>query len=166
MAESIKKVPGLPFWASFDGQIYSKDGKPYKQALSNAGYYRISTRATGKAVMFSVHRLVAMAFLDNPQGLPCVNHIDEDRTNNRADNLEWCTQKYNCNHGSRNEKIAKAQLNRADESRPVILIDGLKETVYPSAMQAQRDLGINNGDIIACCRGRRKSAGGYAWRYA
>lgn len=72
--------------------------------LKKRGRY-LSVNLYGKN--YSIHRLVASAFIPNPNNLPVVNHIDEDRTNNSVENLEWCSQKDNCNHGTRNERISK-----------------------------------------------------------
>lgn len=83
--------------------VKSQIRKPY---YDKKGYV-VTTLRDGKNVkLLKVHRLVALAFIPNPQRLPEVNHKDEDKTNNRVDNLEWCTCKYNCNYGTRNNKIA------------------------------------------------------------
>lgn len=161
----IKKVPNLPFYATSEGRILNKYGRPYKTQIA-CGYERISTRIGRKPRAFSVHRLVAMAFIDNPSDYPCVNHKDENRLNNKPENLEWCTHKYNCNYGTRGEKISRAEINRKDASKPVISIVNGKEVYYPSAKQAERELHIDNANINACCQGKRKTAGGYQWRYA
>lgn len=160
------KVPNLPFWATRDGIIYNGSGRPYKQHLEKSGYLRISTKINGKHVAFSPHRLVALAFLDNPHNYPCVNHKDENRQNNCVNNLEWCTPKYNANYGTKLQRQSLHQMNRKDCSKPVVCITQCEEITYPSAKQAQRDLSISNSNIIACCLGKRKTAGGYRWRYA
>lgn len=162
----IKPVPNLPFFATSNGQILNKYGKPYKTAYTKQGYERFSTTVCGVDKAFNVHRLVAMAFIDNPKGLPCVNHIDEDPSNNRPENLEWCTHKYNSNYGTCIERKIKAQMNRPDCSKPVIGTKDGTEVYFPSAKQAQRELKINNAAINACCQGKRNTAGGYTWRFA
>ena len=79
-------------------------GKTLKQYNKN-GYMQVTLTINTKRKYYNVHRLVAQAFIDNPQNLPQVNHKDENKLNNNVNNLEWCTAKYNCNYGSRNSKI-------------------------------------------------------------
>ena len=74
------------------------------------GYLRVQLSSNGKAKMYSVHRLVAIAFLPNPDNLPEVNHRDEDKINNSVENLEWCDGKYNVNYGTRNDRIRDTRL--------------------------------------------------------
>lgn len=99
-----------------DGDIYtSSDGKVYRvtelsQHTMPSGYVRIS-KIKGIDSIY-VHRLVAQDWVPNPEQLPVINHIDEDKSNNHADNLKWCTQKENCNHGDRNNKIKVSLVNR------------------------------------------------------
>ena len=69
------------------------------------GYLQVSLSKNHRRYYFNVQRLVAIAFIPNPNNLPQVNHIDENPLNNNVENLEWCTAKYNCNYGSRNSKI-------------------------------------------------------------
>lgn len=105
MQEFWKDVVGYEdyFMVSDLGRVYSKrSGKILKQHTNRKGYMQISTRIGGRkgmVICFKVHRLVAEAFIKNPE-LKChVNHIDSDRTNNRSDNLEWVTPKENFDHG-------------------------------------------------------------------
>ena len=70
------------------------------------GYLLVALSKKGKINYFRVHRLVAQAFIENPNELPQVNHKDENKKNNCVDNLEWCTNKYNCNYGDRTRKIS------------------------------------------------------------
>ena len=98
-----------------NGRVYEKPikGKQIAQALHSKGYKIVSLTKDGESKTFYVHRLVAEAFIDNPLNLPFINHKDEDKTNNFADNLEWCTEQYNATYGSAREKQANAIRGRA-----------------------------------------------------
>ncbi|RFZ78320.1 endonuclease [Lacrimispora amygdalina] len=76
-----------------------------KPTVNNRGYFSIRLCKNGKYKAQFIHRLVAIAFIDNPNNLPEVNHKDEDKKNNRVENLEWCTRKYNMNYGTVKDKI-------------------------------------------------------------
>lgn len=84
-----------------------KPGGILKPGTTNGGYLRVVLCKEGKVKTFLIHRLVGQTFIPNPEGLPIINHRDENPKNNQADNLEWCTQKYNCNYGTRNERVLK-----------------------------------------------------------
>lgn len=109
----------------------------------NVGYLRIRLCNNGVNKKFLVHRLVAQAFISNPNKLPCVNHIDEDKTNNRIENLEWCTYKYNNNHGTRNNRIStklkKITKGRPSPNRIRVIVDDVE---YMSICSAHLDAGI------------------------
>lgn len=109
-----------------------------------------------------VHRLVAEAFLENPNNLPCVNHKDENKRNNCVDNLEWCSNKYNLNYGTcrerRGEKLRKP-INQYD-------LDGNFIKTWNSGTEINKKLGFSHGNICGCCRGKQKTAYGFKWRYA
>ena len=77
--------------------------------MTQNGYYQVSLKVHGKVQRFKIHRLVAMAFIPNPRNLPQINLKNEIKTDNRVENLEWCTQKYNCNYGTRLERCAKGR---------------------------------------------------------
>lgn len=131
------------------------------------GYLVVSLYKDGKAKMYKVHRLVARAFIPNPDGLPQVNHRDEDKTNNIATNLEYCDAAYNSNYGTRNERVSKAKRNDPTKSKAVFqyTLDGSLVRSYPSTMEAGRRTGYDNGYISACCLGKYKQAYGYLWSY-
>jgi hypothetical protein len=116
----------------------------------------------GKHINTIVHRLVAKSFLPNPYDYPEVNHKDENKLNNCVDNLEWCTKKYNINYGT---AIYRSANNRG---KKIIQLDKNNNFInsYNSLMDAERITGISNGNINACCKGKRKTAGGYIWKYS
>lgn len=104
-----------------------------------------------KRKAFLVHRLVAQAFIPNPYNLPQVNHIDENKLNNNANNLEWCTCKYNNNYGTHNVRSAISR------SKPVICVE--TNEVFGSIIETSRKLGVNYNAIWTsihkgyCCKG-------------
>ena len=141
------------------------------------GYLTVTLSKNEKHKTCLVHRLVAFTFLDNPENLPQVNHKDENKTNNfvflnedgsvdkEKSNLEWKTPKENSNHGTRNERIAKANTNGI-RSKPVLQLslsgDLIRE--WPSVGECGRN-GFNKGNVAACCRGVYESAYGFKWMY-
>ena len=140
------------------------------------GYKNVSLCKDGKLKSFVVHRLVAIAFLDNPYNYPCINHKSEEKDNNDVTNLEWCTYDYNNNFGNRNKKISKSNIDNgvyqriADKySKKVAQIDleGNIVRIWDSAYQAQREGGYIQSNIMNCCNNKphRKTHKGYKWQY-
>ena len=104
-----------------------------------------------------VHRLVAKAFIQNPKELLYVNHKDENKTNNCADNLEWCTAKYNSNYGTAMDKVRKKVLQ--------FDLEGNLLNEFNSITDAAIYCGHTAGNISSCCHGRLKQAYGYVWKF-
>jgi hypothetical protein len=143
---------------------YHIKGKVLKPLHSQGDYCYVHLfDIDGRSVNHKVHRLVAMAFVPNPEGLPEVNHKDEDKDNNRSDNLEWVTHIENCNHGTRNER------SKGKRSKPVQQLDADNNIVaeYPSIIEASRATGIQRTQIRGCVHQRKeyKTAGGYRWKF-
>ena len=138
-----------------------------KPTMERLGYLQVGLSKNGKRKRYKVHRLVAQAFLTKTEGLPEVNHIDENKQNNCVDNLEWCDRSYNVNYGTGIARRAAAQTN-GKCSKPVqqLSLDGSLIAVWPSMSEAQRVTGVNLGHIWGCCKGKRHSTGGYGWKYA
>ena len=132
-----------------------------KPCMDKDEYLLVTLCAGGKPKTLRVHRLVCEAFHENPDNKSDVNHINENKTDNRAVNLEWSTRRENCNHGSRNERVAKSQ------SKPVAQYaqDGELIKVWPSTMEAERQAGFNCGNISLAANGNRKTACGFIWKY-
>ena len=128
----------------------------------NGGYRSVNLCKNGKRKTHLVHRLVAEAFIPNPDNLPCINHKDENPSNNCVNNLEWCTQEYNINYGSRNKKVSKKL------SKPLLQLTKDLQLIklWESASEVEKNTGFLNQNITACCKGRIKTAYGYVWKYA
>lgn len=127
------------------------------------GYYQIGLRKNNVRKWYAVHRLVAKTFIPNPDNLPQVNHKDENKLNNKVDNLEWCTVHYNNCYGSRLKKVAINNKLR----KPIIQYDlnGNFIREYISISEASRQNNISTGNIQSCCKGKYAQAKGYIWRY-
>lgn len=154
-----------------NGRKYEKPiaGKQMKQSLKNKGYKIVSLTKDGTTKMAYVHRLVAEAFIPNPDNLPMVNHKDEDKTNNFLENLEWCAAKYNANYGTGIERHAKKLRGRESEKRVAVVcckLDGKYEEWFPSIAEAAKIVNGSTSAISKACKGERKTAYGYKWVYA
>ena len=141
------------------GKVYSYRRKKFlKPVCEKNGYLRVNLYKDGEMKHYYVHRLVAEAYLPNPEGLPQVNHKDENKANNCLQNLEWCDPKYNNNYGTRNDKVASSR------KKPILQYDlegnFIKE--WPSTTDVGKEFikGINH-----CLKGRNKTAYGYIWKY-
>ena len=147
------------YQVSNQGRIWSVKSQKYlKPWLNSSGYWAVQLMApNGKRKGELVHRLVALAFIDNPNNLPQVNHKDENKQNCNVDNLEWCDTKYNLNYGTRNL--------RASQSNSIQVYCVELDRVFNSITEAQEILHINKQNIVAVCKGRRKTCGGYHWKY-
>ena len=141
-----------------DGNLYGFRGKKLTDASYNrGGYLRNDIYLNdGSSKTISRHQLIANVFIDNPENKKTVNHIDEDKTNNCVENLEWMTQRENINHGTRTERTSK----------PVIAtcVKTGEQIEFPSAQEAERQ-GFDSGNISRCCNGQRKTHKGYFWNF-
>ena len=160
MIEELKDVKDYEgeYAITRDGRVWSYKSNKFLKPELVRGYYYVSLYKEGKGKNFRIHRLVAEAFIPNPDNKPQVNHLDENKLNNSVSNLEWATAKENSNYGTRNERAAKKL------SKPVYCEE--LDRVFDGARQAARELGLHNSNIISCCKGKYKTSGGYHWKYA
>lgn len=130
--------------------------KNLKPQLLPSGYLQVSLYKKGRPKSAAVHRLVAKAFIENPSYLPVVNHKDENKTNNEACNLEWCTVKYNTNYGTSLRKRCK----------PLVAKDALGNVIHSfESTREAANAGFNLGHVSNCCLGRIKTHKGLYWEY-
>lgn len=148
---------------SDEGQVWSnRRHKVLKPKVDRYGYKVVVLSVKGVVHHRTVHRLVAQSFIPNPNNLPTVNHINEDKSDNRSVNLEWMSVIDNNNHGTRNEKLSNAKCKSPVEQ---VFSDGTTVR-YKGVKDASRKTGVHRVCIARCCKNIRKTAGGYKWRYA
>ena len=168
--EEWKQIIGFPsYLVSNYGRVKSLS-RDYKYGshediilspTNRRGYLGVTLFRDGKRYHKAVHRLVAEAFIPNPNNLPCVNHKDENRTNNSADNLEWCTHEYNSHYGACREKISKGVSRKVAQYAKT----GELIKIWDSMTSASEYVGITISSISYCCKHYPKfSAGGFKWR--
>ena len=174
--EGLYKVSN---WGRILSLNYHREGRaelmnPFQE---KNGYLRVNLSKNGETKKCRVHRLVAFTFLENPENLPQVNHKDEDKTNNfvflnedgsvdkEKSNLEWKSPKDNINHGTHNERSAKARINGKKSKRVLQLsLDGELIREWESTQECGRN-GFNQGNVAACCRGELPHYKGFLWMY-
>ena len=144
-----------------------KRGKLLAFGYNAGGYRLVKLCDNGRERTHKVHRLVAQAFIPNPENLPWVNHKDENPANNTSVNLEWCTPKYNANYGTLPTRKSINSTNHKATSKAVQMIrDGEVVAIFSSLNQIERELGYGHGNISKCCNGKLPHAYGYEWRFA
>lgn len=146
-----------------DGKCINKaTGETKKTFISNSGYERVSLWNKGKEHKFSIHKLVAIKYLDNPNNYQIINHKDGNKLNNNVDNLEWCNLSENVKHAYKNNLIKPKTRKILQFSKDMKLIKK-----WESIIDVEKELKINHANIITVCNQNtnRKCAGGYIWRY-
>ena len=153
--EIWKEIQGYEgeYEVSSHGRVRNlRTGRILGGGYGNHGYKQIKL----KGKKYLIHRLVALAFIPNPDNLPYINHIDERKDNNDISNLEWCTASQNQRHSAHQKSCKINQLT----------LDGELVKVWESSHQINRETGYNQSYIIQCCKRKIRSAYGYRWEYA
>lgn len=132
-----------------------------KPSLANNGYCQVTLYDNTVRHKFLVHRLVAEAFLPNPNGYPQVNHKDENPLNNAANNLEWCTAEYNNAYGTARVRITEAQSHPVEQ----LSVDGRVIAIYRSASIACQIIGVKKSSLGYALR-KGTNCKGYFWKYS
>ena len=148
----------------------SQGGYLLKHRKYRNGYHFVSLYKDGHGKQFTIHRLVASAFIDNPRDCPEVNHIDGDKSNNAASNLEWCTRSENNKHAVKNGLRNLESMHEkawAANLRPVVFyFEGSEVARFPSIRAAALVTGATANSIANCARGLAGTCDGYEVRYA
>ena len=155
--KDIKGYEGL-YQVSNLGRVRNVKYNRLLKLVCLLGYMTVNLSKNNHVIKKRVHRLVAEAFIPNPDNKPTVNHIDEDKTNNRVDNLEWATIQENNTHGSRVQKTSKAV-------KAIDIATG-EYNIYCSQSQCGRELGLKSSNINRALKGRLRQVGGYVFEYA
>ena len=141
----------------------TKEGKLLTLVKDKGGYLRARLYKNKKQTSFLVHRLVALAFIPNPENKATVNHKDENKLNNFVDNLEWATSAENNLYGSHCQKISKALRNREDTSKKIKCVE--TGEIYPSISEAARKNSAHFAAVSRVCHGQQKTANGLHWEF-
>lgn len=151
--------------------------KVLKARTNSGGYKFIELHKNKKHKNFLIHRLVAQAFIPNPNNLPQVNHKDENKQNNCVDNLEWCDAKYNIKYGTCIQRRMQKMMGEKHpwfgkfskehhSSKPIIQsVLGIFVKRWDCVADIERETGFRQGNISSCAIGKRKSAYGFNWNY-
>lgn len=159
-----------------DGRTFNYPERIIKYYQDHGGYDIFVMTINQREINFKVHQVIAFAFPEIcGEWFPGaqVNHKNENKRDNRAENLEWCTGQYNINYGTGMERAAEHKRNKGSKLMPVRVVvqydlDGTQIKEYPSIREAVRETGVEHSCISRCCSGDRntKTAGGYVWKYA
>ncbi len=154
--KDIKGYEGL-YAITSCGKVWSYISKKFLKPKIDRGYFKVHLYKDKKQKSYYIHRLVAEAYIPNPENLPEINHKDEIKSNNSIKNLEWCTGLYNLQYGTRVERMAKKR------GKKIICVE--TGEVFDSQKEAAERYGLNQGNLSRVCRGILQTCGGYHWRF-
>lgn len=164
--DEIWKAVNVPVYSdvyevSTLGRVRRRDKNVLKSAIRAAGYLGVSLSNKGVCTTYSVHRIVALTFLDKPSDKNTVNHKNGNKQDNRMQNLEWCSEKDNVHHALETSltKPSKRAVEQWDYKGEILL------NTFPSIREAERVTGVGNRLISQVCRNQKPTAHGYRWKY-
>lgn len=160
----IKSVEKM-VWNGY--QFWKREEKILKLTRDKKGYLNVGLSKNGKFKRCKVHRLIAKTFIPNLNNLPQINHINGIKTDNRVKNLEWCTNQENCIHARKNKLVKTPKGKDSKLSKKIYQFnkDNIFIKEWTGINEVAKQLGVCRRSIQRCCRGERKTAGGYIWRY-
>ena len=160
--KEIKGYEGLYKVSSFGRIKNISTGKILSPYISGGGYPVVKLYKNKTQYNNFTHRLIAIAFIPNPNNYPFINHKDENKVNYNIDNLEWCTCQYNLTYGTyQQRRIDKRIIPVVQKTKSGEIIK-----IHKSRIEAERETGIPHGNINMCISGKLKTAGGYIWENA
>lgn len=174
--EGFYQVSNLGRVKSLERDVYYPNGtiirhieeKILVPSLDGGGYPFVQLHKNRKMKTMKVHRLVAMAFIPNPENKPQINHKDEVKNNNAVENLEWCDASFNINYGTRTKRSVQNRrsykFGNHPQAKSVFCVELNKK--FDCAKRAEEELGIWGTSIGSACKGKLKTAGKLHWRYA
>lgn len=165
---NVKSLDHIKRNGKYDNKKCLSKGKILKPAIQkDSGYIFVSLSKDGKTKGYRVHRLVALCFIDNPNNLRCVNHKDENKANNKIDNLEWCSYLYNNNYGTKKDRLKLSQQKRAGKAVLQYDLEGNFIKKWNCMMNIERYYKIKGlvSGISACCKKKIKQSHGFRWEY-
>ena len=171
--EGYYQISGDGRVRSIDRVVIGADGKTYhyksrilKQVKARDGYMAVQLFRDSRCKTYKIHRMVALTFIPNPNNKPEVNHIDGDKSNNHASNLEWCTRSENIKHAVDHGLNSPIKAIEATKKK-VEQIDSEGNTVkrWDTMTDAANEMGVHISNVSSCCHGRLKSTGGYSFRF-
>ena len=172
--EGLYQVSNYGRVRSLDRYVANKNGIALKKGkiitsadVSKKKYQKVNLWKDNSGKCYLVHRLVAEAFLPNPEHFQEVNHKDENPLNNSADNLEWCDRTYNAHYGTRGERAAAKVRGVPIGEQPILqyTIDGVLIARHESAMKAAMAVSGDNSSICKCANGKNKTSYGFVWKW-
>lgn len=156
------------------GNNKTRKEKILKQRKNKYGYFCVNLYKNNKTKNYTVHRLVAMAFIPNVMNYGCIDHRDTNRKNNNISNLIWCTHKQNSNNELSKKKMSESKKHLLEETKKKISENNAKskkviclenKEIFTSTREAGEQLNINNNNISSACRKERKQTHNLTFRY-
>lgn len=148
-----------------------RKGRILKKAINTKGYYYVNLSKNSKVKNTSIHKIVAKTFINNPNNYICVNHKDGDKLNNCVENLEWCTYSHNNKEAYKQGLKKPTWKNKTNKYHPLSKIvyqydmEGNFIKEWDNASEIKRQLGYCSENIRSCCKGKRKKAHNFIWKY-